>query len=72
MNLSPNYFFYIEDYLSKFKTLKILCKECNIELDEKCFIYIILDKLGSAYFIFLSTFYATKKALGSSFKQNHS
>jgi hypothetical protein len=32
--LSPNYFPFIEDYLSKFKTLRILCIECNLDLKE--------------------------------------
>jgi hypothetical protein len=29
----------------------------------------ILSKLGSAYFVFLSTFYATIEALGSAYKE---
>jgi hypothetical protein len=35
--------------------------------DEHC-IYIILVKLGSAYFVFVSTFYATREALGTAYK----
>ena len=31
--------------------------------EERC-IYLILSKLGSAYFVFVSTFYAMKEALG--------
>jgi hypothetical protein len=68
MTLSPNDFSCIEDYLSKFKTLRILCEQCNIKLDEERCIYIILAKLGSAYYIFVSTFYATREALGTSYK----
>jgi hypothetical protein len=30
--LSPNDFSYIEDYLSKFKTLRLLCEECKIKI----------------------------------------
>ena len=30
LTLSPSDFSCIEDYLSKFKTLRILCEECNI------------------------------------------
>jgi hypothetical protein len=48
--LSPNDFSCIEDYLSKFKTLRILCEECEIKMEEECCIYIILSKLGIAYF----------------------
>jgi hypothetical protein len=68
MNLIPNDFSCIEDYLSKFKTLKILCEQCNIKLDDEYCIYIILSKIGSAYFVFLSTFYATREALETIYK----
>jgi hypothetical protein len=49
LTLSPSDFSCIEDYLSKFKTLRILCEECKIKMDEECCIYLILSKLGSAY-----------------------
>jgi hypothetical protein len=68
MNLSPNDFPCIEDYLSKFKTLRILCIECQLDLKEDRCIYVILSKLGSAYSVFVSTFYATREALGSAYK----
>jgi hypothetical protein len=56
-------------YLSKFKTLRILCKDYQIDLkDDRC-IYVIIAKIGSAYFIFVSTFYATEEALGSVYKE---
>jgi hypothetical protein len=68
MTLSPNVFPCIEDYLSKFKTLRILCKDCQIDVkDDRC-IYVILANLGSAYSVFVSTFYATEEALGSSYQ----
>jgi hypothetical protein len=68
MNLNPNDFPCIEDYLSKFKTLRLLLKECKIDMkDDRC-IYVILAKLGSAYSIFVSTFYATREALGGSYQ----
>jgi hypothetical protein len=60
LTLSLNYFSCIEYYLSKFKTFRILCEECNIKLEEECCIYIILSKLGSAYFVFVSNFYAIR------------
>jgi hypothetical protein len=60
MTLIPNDFSCIEDYLSKFKKFKILCEECSIKLDDERCIYIILAKLGGAYLVFVSTFYATK------------
>ena len=69
MNLSPNDFSCIEDYLSKFKTLIILCEKCNIKLEEERCIYIILAKFGSAYSVFVSTFYATKESLRAAYKK---
>ena len=69
LNLSPNYFSCIEDYLSKFKTLRILCEECNIKLEEGCCIYIILSKVGSAYYVFVSTFYAMIEALSKAYQK---
>jgi hypothetical protein len=33
MTLSPSDFYFIEDHLSKFKTLIILCEECKINMD---------------------------------------
>jgi hypothetical protein len=68
MSLSPNYFPSIEYCLSKFKTLRILLKECEINIkDDRC-IYVILFKLGTTYSMFVSTFYATKEALWDSYK----
>jgi hypothetical protein len=69
LTLSPSYFSCIEDYLSKFKTLRNLCEECQIKIDEDGCIYIIRSKLGSAYFVFVSTFYAMQEALGASYKK---
>jgi hypothetical protein len=69
LTLSPSDFYFIEDYLSKFKTLIYLCEECNIKMDEECCIYLILSKLGSAYYVFVSTFYATKEALGTTYQK---
>jgi hypothetical protein len=69
MILSPNDFPCIEDYLSKFKTLRLLCIDCKIDLkDDRC-IYVILSQLDSAYFVFVSTFYVTIEALGSAYKE---
>jgi hypothetical protein len=69
MTLSPNDFPCIEYYLSKFKMSRLLCIECNMDLKECGCIYFILAKLGSAYFIFVSTFYTTIEALGSAYKE---
>jgi hypothetical protein len=69
LTLSPNDFSCIEDYLSKFKTLRTLCEECKIKIEEDRCIYIILSKLGSAYYVFVSTFYAMQEALGTAYKK---
>ena len=68
MTLSPNDFSCIEDYLSKFKILRHVCIECKLDLKEDLCIYVILAKIGSAYSIFVSTFYATREALGTAYK----
>jgi hypothetical protein len=33
-------------------------------MEDECCIYLILSKLGSAYYVFVSTFYAMREALG--------
>jgi hypothetical protein len=68
MTLSPNDFPCIEYYLSKLKTLRILCIDCKIDLKKDQCMYIILSKLGSAYFVFVSTFYSIREALGSAYQ----
>jgi hypothetical protein len=69
LNLSPNDFSCIEDYLSKFKTLRTLCEEFKINIEEDHCIYLILSKLGSAYSVFVSTFYAMQEALGIAYQK---
>jgi hypothetical protein len=67
LTLSPSDFSFLGDYLSKLKTLRILCEECKIKMDEESCIYLILSKLGRAYYVFVSTFYAMKEALGKAY-----
>jgi hypothetical protein len=69
LNLSTNDFSFLGDYLLKFKTLKILCEECEIKMEEECCIYLILSKIGSAYYVLVSTFYAMRKALGKTYQK---
>jgi hypothetical protein len=69
LTLNPSDFSCIGDYISKFKTLGILCEECEIKMDEEHFIYLILSKLGSAYSAFVSTYYAMREALGTAYKK---
>jgi hypothetical protein len=67
--LSPSDFSFLGDYLSKFKTLRILCEECKIKMEEERCIYLVLYKLGIAYFMFVSTFYAMREALGKYYEK---
>jgi hypothetical protein len=67
LTLSPSDFSCLGDYISRFKTLKILCEECKIKMAEEHCIYIILSKLGTAYSVFVSTFYAMREALGKDY-----
>jgi hypothetical protein len=69
LTLSPSDFSCLGDYLSKFKTLRILCEECKIKMEEERCIYLILSKLGSAYSVFVSTFYAMKEALEKAYEK---
>jgi hypothetical protein len=67
LTLRPSDISCLGDYLSKFKTLRILCEECKIKMEEEHCIYLIISKLGSAYYVFVSTFYAMKEALGKAY-----
>jgi hypothetical protein len=69
LTLIPSDFSFLGDYLSRFKTLIILCEECKIKMEEECCIYLILSKLGSAYSMFVSTFYAMREALSKSYEK---
>ena len=48
-SLNPNDFLCIQDYLSKYKTLRILCAYCKIKKEDKQCIYHNLSKIGPAY-----------------------
>jgi hypothetical protein len=51
-DLDVNDFPCIEYYLSKFKTLRLLYIECQLDMKEDRCIYFILAKLSGAYSIF--------------------
>jgi hypothetical protein len=69
LTIIPSDIYCIGDYLSKFKKLGILCEECEIKMEEERCIYLILSKLGSAYFVFVSTFYAMRETLGKAYQK---
>ena len=65
LTLDPNNFSSIEDFLSKFKTLKtlrLLLEGCKVKKEDGSLIYSILAKLGPAYSVFVSTFHSTREA----------
>jgi hypothetical protein len=69
LTLSPSDFYCIEDYLSKFKTLRIFCEECKINIEEDRCICLILSKIGSAYFVFVSTLSSMQEALWEAYQK---
>jgi hypothetical protein len=64
ISLNKNDLCCIECYLSKFKTLGILLKDCKIKMKDNLCVYAIISKLGSGYSVFISTFHSTRDALG--------
>lgn len=71
LTLDPSNFWFIEDFLSKFKSPRLLLKGCKVKKEDDGLVYGILAKLGLVYFVFVSTFHSTKEALlsaGSKYK----
>ena len=63
LTLDPNNISSIEDFLSIFKTLRLILEGCKVKKEDGNLIYSILAKLGPAYSIFVSTFHSTREAL---------
>ena len=61
--LDPSNFPSIEDYLSKFKILKLILEGCKVTKKEEPLIYGILAKLPPTHSIFLSTIHSTREDL---------
>ena len=59
LTLDPNNFSSIEDFLSKFKTRRVLVEGCKVKNEYGSLIYCILAKLGPAYSVFVSAFHST-------------
>lgn len=66
LTLDPNTFSCMEDFITKFKTLRVLLAACEVTKGDDGLIYAILAKLGPAYSVFLSTVHSTKEAFISS------
>src|SRR5271168_2607486 len=54
LTLDPNNFSCIEDFLSKFKTLRFLLEGVKVKKEDNNLIYSILTKLAPAYSVFVS------------------
>ena len=63
MKMSCLLFSSIEDFLSKFNTLRIILEGYKVKKEDGSLIYSILAKLGTAYSVFVSTFHSTREAL---------
>ena len=64
-SLTPASFPTIEDFLMKFKSLRIVFQGCGKNKPNDECIFLILSKLQGQYHIFSSTFYSTMDALGN-------
>ena len=53
LTLDLNNFSSIEDFLSKFKTIRLLLEGCKVKKEDGSLIYSILAKLGPAYSVFV-------------------
>eukprot|EP00253_Pinus_taeda_P028662 PITA_28662 len=62
LTLDPNNFSSIEDFLSMFKTLRLLLEGVKVKKEDGSLIYSILTKFVPAYFVFVSTFHSTREA----------
>ena len=68
IGLSPCDFDNIQEFFSKFNSIRLELSNCGITKDDEQLILSILSKLGPKYSIFVSTFYATMDALDSAYK----
>lgn len=70
IGLNPTNFDTIQDFFTKLKSIRLQLEKCGTKKDDKQLILSILSKLGPNYSVFVSTFYATKCALGTTFKMS--
>ena len=58
ISFHPISFETIQPFFTKFKSLALQCKQCRIERKDDKFVMSMLRKIGSEYFIFVSTFHS--------------
>ena len=68
MKLRQSDFDFIQEFFTKFKSVLLQLKMCQINKDNSQMVLSNLSKLGLDYNIFVSTFYSTRLALGASYK----
>lgn len=68
IGINPCNFDTIQNFFTKLKAVRLQLKACGIDKKDSQLILSILSKLGPNYSVFVSTFYATKSVLGTSFK----
>ena len=60
--MDPKGFSCIENFLPKFKTLRLLLEGSKVTKKYDSLVYVILEKLGPVYYVFVSTLHSTKQA----------
>jgi hypothetical protein len=68
--LDPKSFENIQDFFTKFKDLLSQLKACGVDKskEEKQMVLTILSKLGTKFFVFVSTFHTVRFAFGATWK----
>ena len=60
MSLQPSNFETLNDFVTNFKHIVLLLKQCKVEKEDDQLILAILSKIGANYLVFVSTFGAEK------------
>jgi hypothetical protein len=70
LTLDPKSFDNIQDFFTKFKDLLSQLKACKVDksAEEKQMVITILSKLGTEFFVFISTFHTFRFASGATWK----
>ena len=58
--LQPSSFETIQQFFTNFRSLALQCKQCGIERKDEHLVLYVLNKIGSEYSIFLSTFHSER------------
>ena len=61
--LQPSSFEIIQRFFTKFKSLALQCKQCEVERKDGQLVLSVLSKLGSEYSVFVSTFHFRRASI---------